>query len=98
MKEDRNPVMKNNTKSRIAVYDWVRLFATIWVVIGHSAYLDDAGEHGSVVFALPELLSPAYNDLPLRFIRFLSGWGHQPRKFLIRKLQSRKLRLPRLRR
>ena len=75
---------KPNT--RVVIFDWIRLLATIWVVIGHSAYLDDAQTYGSVSFALPELLSPSYNDLPLRLVRFLSGWVytfHMPLFFLL---------------
>ena len=75
---------KQNT--RVVIYDWVRLLATIWVVIGHSAYLDDAQTYGAVSFALPELLSPSYNDVPLRIVRFLSGWVytfHMPLFFML---------------
>jgi len=28
------------TKKRVVVYDWLRLFAILFVVIGHSSYLD----------------------------------------------------------
>lgn len=49
-------------KSRIVVYDWLRLIATIMVVIGHSTYLGGETTFGTVSFQLPETLSAAYDS------------------------------------
>ena len=46
---------------RVTVYDWLRLIAMIFVVIGHSAYLEVPTRYGGVAYALPDnVLVPSY--------------------------------------
>lgn len=59
---------------RVSVYDWVRLWAMILVVVGHSAYTAIEGIYGGVSYALPANLSPVYNSFPLALCRQMSVW------------------------
>lgn len=45
--------MKTETK-RVTVYDWLRLIATIWVVLGHSGYIVNDSLCGGVNYSLPD--------------------------------------------
>ena len=42
----KNDVLRQAEGERVKVYDWLRLFATIAVVIGHSGYLTIATAYG----------------------------------------------------
>ncbi len=73
-------------KERVTVYDWVRVIAMVYVVIGHSAYLDMQTNLGGVAYNLPVDLSPAYNSGILSGIRWLAGWVygfHMPLFFML---------------
>lgn len=65
--------MGNENIKHIYFYDWLRIFATVFVVIGHSAYIN----MGGTTYELPNGLSASYNSLPLAFLRYLSGWVYQ---------------------
>ena len=65
-------IMQDGMQNREKVYDWVRLIATIFVVIGHSAYLKIHTAHGGVDYILPTNISPVYNSQFLVYLRFLS--------------------------
>ena len=72
--------------SRVTVYDWLRLIATIYVVIGHSAYLQIQTTFGGVMYELPNDISPFYYNSILSGFRFLSGWVygfHMPLFFML---------------
>lgn len=45
---------------RVEVYDWLRLIATVFVVIGHSAYLDLHTEYGGIAYEVPGTVSWIY--------------------------------------
>lgn len=80
----KNVVDKNG---RVVVYDYLRLFATILVVIGHSAYLHIETQFGGVDYTLPTDISRTYNFIFLVFMRDgLSGWVygfHMPLFFML---------------
>lgn len=73
-------------KTRLVVYDWLRLIATIWVVIGHSAYISMTTTYGGVSYTLPENLSATYNGGILTFCRNLTSYAysfHMPLFFML---------------
>lgn len=75
-----------NQKGRVTVYDWVRIIATILVVIGHSAYLSIHTTFGGIEYLLPANLHNAYNSPPLSMCRYLSRWVygfHMPLFFML---------------
>ncbi len=71
---------------RDLTYDWLRLFATIFVVIGHSAYLIIKTNFGGVNYSLPKYTNPFYSSSILSFVRWLSTWVygfHMPLFFML---------------
>lgn len=71
---------------RVTVYDWLRVIATIYVVIGHSAYLSISTTYGGVDYTLPDNLNIAYNSCLLTWLRWMSGWVygfHMPLFFML---------------
>jgi len=71
---------------RVVVYDWLRLFATIFVVVGHSSYLNIQAANGGVSYKLPADLSSAYYSFILEFSRKIVGWVygfHMPLFFML---------------
>lgn len=67
-------------------YDLLRIFAILFVVIGHSTYIAIAGEHGAINYQLPQNLSPEYNNWIFGVTRFLVGWVygfHMPLFFIL---------------
>lgn len=77
---------KVSDTGRCTVYDWLRLIATIFVVVGHSAYLSIQTSYGGVSYELPENLSVMYNTPILTWIRNISGWVygfHMPLFFML---------------
>lgn len=75
---------KNN--ERVIIYDWVRLIAMIYVVIGHSAYLSVQSLYGSISYSVPDNISTAYDSGFLQFCRSLPGWiygFHMPLFFIL---------------
>ena len=82
--------MKETTQTeagkRVLLYDWLRIIATLWVIIGHSVFIQDSLTHGQDLSAVLPSLSLAYNGSFLSFCRFLSGWVyifHMPLFFAI---------------
>ena len=72
--------------ARVEIYDWLRLVATIFVVIGHSAYLRIHTTFGGVAYALPENINAAYYSPVMQFFRYLSRWVygfHMPLFFML---------------
>ncbi len=59
---------------RVVIYDWLRIVATLWVIIGHSVTLHESLAHGLDLPAVATSISPAYDGRFLAFCRFLSGW------------------------
>ncbi len=60
---------------RDLTYDWVRLIATMFVVIGHSTYLDMVTAFGGVSYVLSEAVSPVYfSSGILEFFRKAAAW------------------------
>ena len=59
---------------RVVVYDWVRLLAMIYVVIGHSAYTSIQSAFGSIVYNLPPDINSVYDSIVLSFLRRLPDW------------------------
>lgn len=67
-------------------YDLLRIFAILFVVIGHSAYTIINGDYGGVNYQLPQNLAPAYNGWLLSIQRYLAGWVygfHMPLFFIL---------------
>ena len=76
----------NQNICRVTVYDWLRLLATIFVVIGHSAYLNIQTTYGGVAYDLPESVNPLYYSSVLTWLREVSGWVygfHMPLFFML---------------
>lgn len=53
----------NESKKRVDLYDWLRLIATIFVVIGHSAYLVVQSTYGIINYELPANVDSTYTLL-----------------------------------
>ena len=69
--------MKENgsaAAARVTLYDWLRLVATIYVVLGHSTYLSIHTFYGGVDYTLPADLSPAYHSLLLTLYRYIPDY------------------------
>lgn len=60
--------------ARAEIYDWLRLIATVYVVIGHSAYLTIQTSYGGVAYVLPEHVSTAYDAGIVSCFRHLAAW------------------------
>lgn len=79
-------VQQSEVHARAELYDWIRLLATLFVVLGHSAYLEIKTTYGMVDYDLPLSLAPAYNGILLSFFRLLSSWVygfHMPLFFFL---------------
>lgn len=63
---------KNN--ARVELYDWIRILATIFVVIGHATYINIATTYGGIDYMLPDNLSPTYNSSLFLSFRLLAFW------------------------
>ncbi len=73
-------------EKRVSVYDWMRLIGTIFVVIGHSAYLNIQTSYGGVAYNLPENLSYVYNWNFFIWCRQMASWVygfHMPLFFML---------------
>lgn len=81
---NQTQTIKKNT--RVELYDWIRVIATIFVVIGHAAYLKIVTANGGINYILPSQLSPTYNGFLLSSFRFLAIWVytfHMPLFFFL---------------
>lgn len=73
-------------QERETIYDWLRLIATIFVVIGHSAYLNIQTTYGGVAYELPAAIDKVYNAGFLSWCRFMASWVygfHMPLFFML---------------
>lgn len=71
---------------RVLVYDWLRLIATVFVVIGHSAYLSIHTTFGGVEYQLPETINSLYYSGFMTWLRSMAGWVygfHMPLFFML---------------
>lgn len=71
---------------RVDVYDWVRLIAIVFVVVGHSVYLNFHTMYGGVDYAVPNYVSSSYHSIFFELDRFIAGWVygfHMPLFFLL---------------
>lgn len=50
----------NVENKRLYLYDWLRIIATVFVVIGHSSYLVIPTSYGGVSYELPSMVSNTY--------------------------------------
>lgn len=76
--------IKNNT--RVELYDWIRIIATLFVIVGHSVYLKITVAYGGVDYQLPANLSPTYYAPLLTFIReahWIIVYFHMPLFFFL---------------
>ncbi len=73
-------------KERVSVYDWLRLIATVLVVIGHSRYIAMDATNGSVHYALPEFTNPAFYSYIISFFGLMVSYiysFHMPLFFFL---------------
>lgn len=73
-------------KKRFDEYDLLRIIGTLFVVIGHSAYLNIQTGVGGVAYSLPADVASIYANNFFEFERFLSGWVygfHMPMFFML---------------
>ena len=71
---------------RELIYDWVRLFATLFVVIGHSEYLSITTTYGGVSYALPTQISDSFYSMAFFIQHLLKSWVygfHMPLFFML---------------
>lgn len=71
---------------RVEIYDWVRLLATVLVIIGHCAYLSIGAEHGGVEYVVPDEVVHYFYTGIFEQIRVLSNWVydyHMPLFFFL---------------
>ncbi|MBF1103829.1 MAG: acyltransferase family protein, partial [Solobacterium sp.] len=81
-----NQTQTTKKNTRVELYDWIRVIATIFVVIGHAAYLKIVTANGGINYILPSQLSPTYNGFLLSSFRFLAIWVytfHMPLFFFL---------------
>lgn len=67
-------VESNNENQRNVTYDWIRLIATILVVVAHCRYLSIHTTYGGVDYILPEYTNPFYYSFFMRLLRGMAGW------------------------
>lgn len=73
-------------KERISVYDWLRLIATILVVIGHSRYISMDAANGGVHYVMPEFTNPAFYSYIISFFGLMVSYiysFHMPLFFFL---------------
>lgn len=76
----------NKSIQKVALYDWIRVLATFMVVVGHSAYYAMYTAVGGVSYDLPMALSPVYDSIVFKGIRYISVWVygfHMPLFFFL---------------
>jgi fucose 4-O-acetylase-like acetyltransferase len=79
-------VTNQGGSERSTVYDWLRLVATIFVVVGHAAYLNIQTTYGGVAYELPSNVHAIYYSGVLTWLRNLVGWiygFHMPLFFML---------------
>lgn len=73
-------------KERVSVYDWLRLIATILVVIGHSRYISMDATNGGVHYVMPEFTNPAFYSYIVSFFGLMVSYiysFHMPLFFFL---------------
>jgi fucose 4-O-acetylase-like acetyltransferase len=78
--------MEKEKQSRIEIYDWIRIIATILVVVGHSEYLHIDALYGGIDYILPNNLNSVYNLGIFSWLRGLVTWiygFHMPLFFFL---------------
>ena len=83
-----NVYSRENTymNDRETAYDWIRLIATVFVVIGHSAYLKVTATYGGVSYAVSPEISDTYYSGLFWIQRVLASWVytfHMPLFFML---------------
>jgi len=61
-------------KERVSVYDWLRLIATMLVVIGHSRYIGMEATNGSVYYVMPQFTHPAFYSYFISFFGLMVSY------------------------
>lgn len=61
---------------RVTEYEWMRLLATVLVVVGHSVYWNITTANGGVYYSSDELawISPVYLTWPFELVSRAAGW------------------------
>lgn len=70
---------------RVDLYEWIRLIATILVVIGHSAYIEMSTNYGSINYGIPSDVSSVYGSV-MSVVNPLLSWicgFHMPLFFML---------------
>lgn len=73
-------------KERVCVYDWLRLIATVLVVIGHSRYIGMEATNGGVYYVMPEFTNPAFYSPIVSFFGLMVSYiysFHMPLFFFL---------------
>lgn len=73
-------------KERVSVYDWLRLIATVLVVIGHSRYISMDATNGGVHYVMPEFTNPAFYSYIVSFFGLMVSYiysFHMPLFFFL---------------
>lgn len=73
-------------KERISMYDWLRLIATVLVVIGHSRYISMDATNGGVHYVMPEFTNPAFYSYIISFFGLMVSYiysFHMPLFFFL---------------
>lgn len=73
-------------EERVSVYDWLRLIATVLVVIGHSRYISMDAANGSVHYVMPEFTNPAFYSYIVSFFGLMVSYiysFHMPLFFFL---------------
>lgn len=86
MGEDK--AVKTDSQVRESVYDWVRILATFFVVVGHSAYVVMEVQYGGIDFLdrVSEWSPLYYNSSMMQFFGSMAGWVykfHMPLFFVL---------------
>ncbi len=58
---------------RVDLYEWIRLIATILVVIGHSSYIGMASDYGGINYEIPSNVGSIYSSIT-SFVNPLITW------------------------
>ena len=73
--DQRRPVFPG----RVAAYEWLRLIATVFVVLGHSTFWVINTTHGGVYYGADELvrMAPVYFSTLFDAVRAAAGWVYR---------------------
>lgn len=72
-----------SNRKKVSVYEWIRIIGTIFVVIGHSAYVSISSQYGEINYAMPEHLAQLFPFKALDAIsRYIAAF-HMPLFFFL---------------